>query len=100
MISIGVLLMFETVLATPPGCIPGMGSVGYNGLIRRSVEIAERFSNDAWKVVVRFDAPQPYEDSTPQSVFSFDSTGGTQHITQSIQTVNRYGPSASTLLGG
>lgn len=73
---------------------------GYNGLIRRSVEISERVANDAWKVVVRFDAPQPYEDSTPQSVFSFDSTGGTQHITQSIQTVNRYGSSASTLLGG
>ncbi len=72
----------------------------YSGLIRRSVEISERLANDTWKVVVRYDAPQPYEDTTPQPVFSFDSTGGTQHITQSIQTINRYGPSASTLLGG
>ncbi len=72
----------------------------YNGLIRRSVEIAERIANNAWKVAIRYDAPQPFEDSTPQPVFSFDSTGGTQHITQSIQTSGIYGPSASALLGG
>jgi hypothetical protein len=72
----------------------------YDGLIRRAIEITERLATNAWKVIVRFDAPQPYEDTTPEPVFSFDSTGGTQHITQSLQTVGRYGPSASTLLGG
>jgi len=29
----------ETVLATPPGCIPGMGSVGYNGLTGTKVPV-------------------------------------------------------------
>jgi len=72
----------------------------YNGMIRRTVEISERVANNAWKVSVRYDAPQPLDLSSPPSVFSFDSSGGTQHITQSIFTANRYGPSSSTLLGG
>jgi phenylglyoxylate dehydrogenase beta subunit len=29
----------QTVLATPPGCIPGMGSVGYNGLTGTKVPV-------------------------------------------------------------
>jgi phenylglyoxylate dehydrogenase beta subunit len=29
----------ETVLATPPGCIPGMGAVGYNGLTGTKVPV-------------------------------------------------------------
>jgi phenylglyoxylate dehydrogenase beta subunit len=29
----------ETVLATPPGCVPGMGSVGYNGLTGSKVPV-------------------------------------------------------------
>jgi|ERR1043165_6904115 hypothetical protein len=72
----------------------------YNGLIRRSIEISERINNNSWKVIVRFDPPQVDDQEAPQPTFSFDSTGGTQHITQSITTVNRYGPAASTLLGG
>ncbi|MDL5052176.1 hypothetical protein QQ056_01140 [Oscillatoria laete-virens NRMC-F 0139] len=72
----------------------------YNGLVRRTVEIADRITNNAWKVQVRYDAAQPLDFSTPPSVFSFDSSGGTQHITQSLLTVNRYGPSSSALLGG
>lgn len=72
----------------------------YNGMYRRVVEIAERISNDTWKVVVRYELPTPDNQDQNQPVTSFDSTGGTQHITQSIQTVGRYGPAASTLLGG
>ncbi len=29
----------ETVLATPPGCVPGMGSVGYNGMAGTKVPV-------------------------------------------------------------
>lgn len=29
----------ETVLATPPGCVPGMGSVGYNGMTGTKVPV-------------------------------------------------------------
>jgi phenylglyoxylate dehydrogenase beta subunit len=29
----------DTVLATPPGCIPGMGSVGYNGMVGTKVPV-------------------------------------------------------------
>jgi len=38
--------------------------------------------------------------ATPDSRFAFDTGGGTQHITQSIETLGRYGPKASTKLGG
>jgi len=72
----------------------------YNGLVKRTVEIAERLSNDTWKVVVRYDAPTVNEEQAPEPVTSFDSTGGTQHITQSLATVGRYGSAASTQLGG
>ncbi|MCY3019526.1 MAG: hypothetical protein NTW87_10930 [Planctomycetota bacterium] len=72
----------------------------YNGMVKRTVEIAERLSNDTWKVVVRYDAPTVNDEQQPEPVTSFDFTGGTQHITQSLATVGRYGPSASAQLGG
>ena len=74
--------------------------VSYNGLVRRTVEIAERLNNDAWKVVVHYDAPTVNEEQQPEPVTAFDSTGGTQHITQSLATAGRYGPAASAQLGG
>lgn len=72
----------------------------YGILFRKSIEIAERINNETWKVVVRYEPLDPSGAEEPEPVISFDSTGGTQHITQSIATVGRYGPSASTLLGG
>jgi hypothetical protein len=73
----------------------------YYGLPRKSVELSERINETTWKVAVRYekaDSEPPPE--TPEPVTSFDSTGGTQHITQSIATVGRYGEKASDQLGG
>lgn len=77
--------------------IPGV----YAGIARRSIEITERINEDSWKVVATFgDESAGSAVPTQESWVSFDTTGGTQHITQSIQTVSRYGPGASALLGG
>ncbi|MBA2480903.1 MAG: hypothetical protein H0V44_09585 [Planctomycetes bacterium] len=72
----------------------------YGVLLLRSVTIDERVNQTTWKVTVGYDIPEPAQQQNPQPVFSFDTGGGTQHITQSRQTVSRYGPAASTELGG
>ncbi len=45
-----------------------------------------------WEGIVRYGTIPP----TNESVFSFDTGGGTQHITQSRQTVESYAPSGQT----
>jgi len=72
----------------------------YSGLFCLSIEIVSRINVDTWKVTARYGVPQPYQEDTPQPTIAFDTGGGTQHITQSIQTVGRYGSSASHQLGG
>lgn len=80
--------------------IAGTPSV-YDSIPRKSIEITERINADTWKAVVRYEesdngsAPEDPTDS-----MSFDSTGGTQHITQSLETVARFGPAASEQLKG
>ena len=73
-----------------------------DGLRLKEVEIEEQINATTWRVLARFQKPSfswP-GGTTPDSRFAFDTGGGTQHITQSIQTVNRYGPKASAKLGG
>ena len=72
----------------------------YLGLNRSTVTLDERLNATTWKVVAAFEAPEPQQQDNPESTFAFDTGGGTQHVTQSIQTVGRYGPAASTALGG
>jgi len=61
----------------------------YDGLVRQSYQI-ERIGEDIWEGTVQFGRRKAPE--TGESVFQFDTGGGTQHITQSIQTVGRYAP--------
>jgi hypothetical protein len=70
----------------------------YAGLPRKSIEIAERINEHTWKVTVRYESP---ESGSPgdEPVFSFDTGGGTQHITQSLGTVARYGANAPDFKG-
>jgi hypothetical protein len=73
------------------------------GLLRKEIEIEEQVNATTWRVVARYEKPAPWQGSggeSPESKFAFDTGGGTQHITQSLQTVRRYGPKASTMLGG
>ena len=72
----------------------------YQGLYRATITLDERLNATTWKVVASFEAPEPQQQENPESTFAFDTGGGTQHITQSLSTVGRYGPSASTALGG
>ena len=69
------------------------------GLQRRSLELEERVAERTWRVLARF-SERDIPPETGESTYSFDTTGGTQRITQSLQTINRYGPAASADLGG
>ena len=44
-----------------------------------------------WDVEVEYTLPEEEEPQTGESSYSFDTGGGTQHITQSIATVGKYG---------
>lgn len=72
----------------------------YQGLPRSSITLDERLNATTWKVRATFEPAESGQVENPQPVFSFDTGGGTQHITQSLQTVGIYGPQASALLGG
>ncbi|MCX7806291.1 MAG: hypothetical protein N3A38_14050 [Planctomycetota bacterium] len=73
----------------------------YGDLYLKSIEIQERINATTWRLVARYEPPDPSEKQTlPDPVVAFDSTGGTQHITQSLQTVGIYGPAGSNNLGG
>ena len=76
--------------------IPGT----YQGLLRTNITLDERINATTWKVRALFEAPTPAQQEDPQSTFAFDTGGGTQHITQSLGTRNRYGPAASAELAG
>jgi len=71
------------------------------GVPRKSIEITERINADTWKVVARYETQEsaPEEEETEPS-FSFDTTGGTQHITQSLATRGRYPSASAPDLGG
>lgn len=64
----------------------------YDGLEKQSIHI-EPVGPELWEATVRYgvpggsNAPPP---ETGESSFSFDTGGGTQHITQSLQTVGGY----------
>ncbi len=74
--------------------------LAYLGLYRKTVTLDERLNATTWKVVAAFEAPEPQQQDNPESTFAFDTGGGTQHVTQSLATIGRYGPAASTALGG
>jgi hypothetical protein len=78
-------------------------SASFNGLALESVEIDERINESTFKVVVQYretdsGSSQDLDDES-EPAYSFDTGGGTQHITQSIDTVGKY-PSDAPDLGG
>ncbi|MEZ6057203.1 MAG: hypothetical protein R3C01_10915 [Planctomycetaceae bacterium] len=62
----------------------------FGDLVKESVQITERLGEEAWQGEVRWSLRVPPE--TGESTFTFDTGGGTQHITQSLGTVGRYAP--------
>jgi len=67
--------------------------VYYDGLVRQSLSI-ERIAEDVWEGTVRYGPRQPPQMG--DSSYQFETGGGTQHITHSIQTVGRYAPPGKT----
>ena len=65
-----------------------------SGLIKKEVTITDRLSEFAWAGEVSWGKLEPKE--TGDSSFSFDTGGGTQHITQSLATVASYAPPGKT----
>jgi len=74
-----------TVRATVEGAIPAI----YGGLVFQDYHLAPQ-GGGIWEVSVRYGKLEPKE--TGDSSFSFDTGGGTTHVTQSLQTVGRYAP--------
>ena len=74
-----------TVRATVEGAIPAI----YAGLVFQDYHLAPQ-GGGVWEVSVRYGKLEPKE--TGDSSFSFDTGGGTTHVTQSLQTVGRYAP--------
>lgn len=60
-------------------------------LWRESISV-EPVGDELWEGIVRYSRVPPTDEST----FSFDTGGGTQHITQSRQNVARYAPPGKT----
>jgi hypothetical protein len=73
------------VRATVEATIPAI----YAGLVFQNYRIAHQ-GGGLWEVSVRYGKKEPKEPG--ESSFSFDTGGGTTHITQSLQTVNSYAP--------
>ena len=74
-------------------------ATSYNGLTRQSIQIEPEWvdttvSDGRWIATVRYGVKPPAE--VGESSFAFDTSGGTQHITQSITTVNRYAAPGQT----
>jgi len=77
----------------------------YDGLARDDCSLEPIFVDTAagagkWDCRVRYVAPEQKEPQVGESSFSFDTGGGTQHISQSLQTVASHAPPGKTVLEG
>jgi len=68
----------------------------YNGLPRTGITIDKRVNETQWTLAVTYE----FDRGVGYSSYTFDTGGGRQHITQSIQTRGAYGPQASSAVMG
>ena len=76
---------YSTLMATAPATITVIAVVQ---VLARLGGTVEELDNDRWLGTVRYGLPTVTD--TGESTYSFDTTGQTQHITQSISTINSY----------
>jgi hypothetical protein len=71
---------------------------GFHDGLKRLDESAhvEPVGNNLWQGTVRYEKQEPTPASVGESSFTFDTGGGTQHITQSLSTVGSYAPAGNT----
>lgn len=73
----------------------------YAGMSLSSIEISERINETTWRAVAIYGEDRAsYGPTLGDHWDSFDTSGGTRHITQSIRTVSASGPKASNDLEG
>jgi hypothetical protein len=65
----------------------------YGGLVFQTYHIAH-LGGGVWEVTARYGKEEPEEPGG--SSFGFDTGGGTNHITQSLATINKYAPPGKT----
>ncbi len=65
----------------------------YSGLVFQTYHITHQ-GGGVWEVSVRYGKKEPKD--TGDSSFSFDTGGGTTHVTQSLQTIGSYAPPGKT----
>ena len=68
----------------------------YESLPRDDAEVEELEGLDAYLGTVRYASPDGQAPETGESSFSFDTSGGSQHITQSLSTVGSHAPPGKT----
>ncbi len=73
----------------------------YDGLVRDDCTLDPIFVDTVtgqgkWDCTVRYVASEDIPPEVGESSFSFDTGGGMQHITQSIQTIGSYAPPGKT----
>lgn len=61
----------------------------YDGLVLESYNLDERLAEEAWLGQARYGKLSP--PSTGDSTYQFETGGGTEHITQSLETIARHG---------
>lgn len=76
----------------------------YDGLTRDECSLEPVFvdtttGRGSWKCTVRYISPDFADPQVGASSFSFDTSGGTQHITQSLSTIGRYPETAPNFEG-
>lgn len=80
-------------------------SKSISGMALESVEVVERINGSTWKVkaIYEADEEQPEDDNNnddeDQSMFAFDTGGGTKHLNQSIKTDGKYPKDAPDFAG-
>jgi hypothetical protein len=67
----------------------------HDGLSRDDAEV-EEIAPGSWLGVVRYASADQLPPEVGESSYSFETRGGTQHITQSLQTVASYAPTGVT----
>lgn len=73
----------------------------YSGMELDRWDITERVNETTWRITAYYKTTdEDTAEEEPEPVFSFEVSAGTQHVTQSLETVSRYGGDASSELAG
>jgi len=69
----------------------------FGGLVRQTARVSPvDGSNDIWIGEAEYTDPEEVEPAEGSTVFSFNTSGGSQHITQSISTTDKKAPAGKT----